>query len=314
MENKNARIFVASVAKITKRLKFYGDADISNISLLKLIYKYACYSTTYKQLQRLNQMVSQLQVKDEYICLESQSSGAVAYNSPVGIITIGEENNAPYLPTQQSFLGEEHTVLVFSAEDIYAGYTDDGGGSPSGLVITQSTLVGTLTYDGSPVVLNTILTDPSKLVYTREGSDAGTPYFNFHVYDDNSQVSMRSNGSAVSITVEELLVANVPPTINDASILADNGAVTILTLANFEDNYADVDGDIFGAIKILEVSNSNQGAYYLFGTEVVVGQVITREQIEAGAFDHRAASVTAITTDIINVAVRARTGDQSWIE
>ena len=49
MRNKDSKIFVASVKNASKRLEFYGDIDLSNLYLLKLIYKYANYCTTYKQ-------------------------------------------------------------------------------------------------------------------------------------------------------------------------------------------------------------------------------------------------------------------------
>jgi len=64
MKTKDARVFTESVKLASGRLENYGDARLSGIHLLKLIYKYASYSTTYNQLKRFDSMVSTLQLTD----------------------------------------------------------------------------------------------------------------------------------------------------------------------------------------------------------------------------------------------------------
>ena len=112
MENKNANIFVSSVAKVSERLKYYGDTNLENISLLRLIYKYACYATSYAHLQTLDKMVSRLQREDNLICLEHQSSGIVSYSAPVGNVEVGGTNTRPTLSATSITVGEEDPQVV----------------------------------------------------------------------------------------------------------------------------------------------------------------------------------------------------------
>ena len=95
MEEKEARIFVSAVNSLSKKLEYYGDADISNVSLLKLIYKYVKFSTEYSTLQRLDAMVAELQRTSPHICLEQFAVNAYVDSSlsvPI-VIPIGSGNN-----------------------------------------------------------------------------------------------------------------------------------------------------------------------------------------------------------------------------
>ena len=201
MENKNANIFVSSVAKISERLKFYGDASLENISLLRLIYKYACYANSQTQLKALDKMVSRLQIEDSIICLEAQSSGVVSYTPPAGIVTIGETNARPTLGAASITVGEEVDEYTFTYADLFSGYSDDAGGTPSSFVISQLPLQsngGKVYYDGIEVVAGQLLYDATKLTYTRGGDAAYSDYFNFYANDDNTQLPLSSSGSAVA--------------------------------------------------------------------------------------------------------------------
>ena len=319
MENKNARIYVASVAKISKRLTHYGDADISNISLLKLIYKYACYSSTYAQLQRLDKMVAKLQREDKYICLEKNSSGTTAYTSPVGSVSIGTDgNNAPTLTGTSITLGDEDTIHVFTYGELFSGYSDNGDGVIGSFVVSTLPSNGTLSYDGELVVAGTLLYDATKLIYARSNENAYSTSFNYYAYNDDAQLPLASNAVACSITVDEIVAGNLPPTVGNTNVYANNRVVTVFSSATFTteavDPYSDTEGDELGAIKILEISAINGGVYYYFGSPVIVGQEISKADLDAGAFYHTAADSNAITTDSIDVAIRAATGDQSWVE
>lgn len=318
MENKNAHIFVSSVAKISDRLKFYGDASLENISLLRLIYKYACYATSYTQLQTLDKMVSRLQREDNLICLEHQSSGVVSYSAPTGSVDVGVggTNAKPTLGAASVTVGEALDVYTFTYNDLFSGYADDAGGTPSSFVVIQLPLQssgGKLYYDGVEVVVNQLLYDATKLTYTRGGDTAYSDYFNFYANDDDAQLPLSSSASGMAITVEEKLIENSPPTIDDVFISTENEVETVFTLSNFS-SYSDPDGDNLGAIKILEVGATNTGVYKYFGSPVQVGQVITVAEISAGVFTHSGPSITSATSDRIEVAVQAATGDQSWVE
>ena len=318
MKNKDARIYVASIAKISKRLTHYGDADISNISLLKLIYKYACYSSTYSQIQRLDKMVARLQREDPYICLEKQASGTTAYTSPVGTVPIGVDGNvAPTLTGSSITLSSSDDIHAFTYAEIFSGYSDDSNGLISSFVISTIPANGTLSYNGQLVVAGTLLYDPTKLIYARSNNTAYGTSFNYYAYDDDSQLPLASNAVACTVTVDAIVVENSPATVGNTNVYSDNRVITVFSSATFTSDaiapYSDPDGDPLDAIKVLGISAVNGGVYYYFSAPVVVGQVITKAELDSGAFYHSAADSNAITTDSIQVAVRD-TGSMIWVE
>ena len=319
MEEKDARIFVTSVGKASKRLEHYGDAKLEGISLLKLIYKYACYSTTYETLQRLNSMVSTLQLTDPLICMERQA--LQAYSSEigtVGIVIIGTDSNtAPTITSTSISLDDSTYIYTFTYDDLLGGYIDEEGGVASNFVINTLPSVGNLFYDDVAVVVNTLYSDPTLLTYNRNVDIDIAESFTFSAYDDDSQVPLVSNIVTCAVTAAEIAVENEPATVGDTNIYEDNRTTTIFTSADFTTNavaaYSDPEGDALNAIKILEISSINGGAYYYFGSLAVVGQVITKSELDSGAFYHTAADSSAITTDTILVAVRDE-GSMIWVE
>jgi hypothetical protein len=318
MKSKNANIFVSSVNKISKKLEFYGDANLENISLLRLIYKYLSYAPEYSYTRLMEKMIAKLQKEDGLICLERESTVHISYSSPIGVVSVGASNARPTLGAASITVGEEVDEYTFTYADLFSGYYDDAGGTPSSFVISQLPLQsngGKVYYDGIEVVAGQLLYDATKLTYTRGGDAAYSDYFNFYANDDNTQLPLSSSGSAVGITVEEKLIENVPPTIDDVSFTSENRFTTVFTSASFS-SYNDVDGDNLGAIKILSISTTNRGDYMFQGAPVVVGQIITVEQMDVlgGSFYHLGPDENALSSDTIEVAVRARTGDQSWVE
>ena len=79
MNIKNGRVYTASMMNLSNKLDRYGDANIENLSLLKLLYKYCDYCTTHKQLMRLDEMVNWLQINDSLICSEIMANRGSDY-------------------------------------------------------------------------------------------------------------------------------------------------------------------------------------------------------------------------------------------
>lgn len=325
MKEKDARIFVTSVSNASKRLEYYGDAQIEGITLLKLIYKYASYCTTYKQLQRLNSMVSTLQTTDHLICMEYQA--LPAYNMPLSgtgevVIGAGSPNQPPTLGDISITLLEGITAFGFADVVLYENYVDDAGGSPSGFVIKTLPANGGLYYNGSIVTLNTILPTSAFLIFERypDGisgvDDAYVTTFTFSAFDDDSQLPLESNIATVTVNVDAFGTTNQPATVGDRAQYSDNRATTVFTVADFTVNaiapYFDPEGNDLDAIRIDEVSDANTGVYYFFDAEVTVGQVITNAEIAAGAFYHVAADQNEISTDTFEASVRD-TGSMIWV-
>lgn len=329
MEEKNARIFVTSVGNVSKKLEHYGDAKIEGVSLIKLIYKYACYSTTYSQLQRLNSMVSTLQITDPFICMERQavqSFGLAASNSdnPSGgggggtvEVGAGTSNQAPTLTASAFTLDDSTSIFTLSYAILFSGYSDDAGGVAGSFVINSLPANGTLLYNGNSITTNTLLYDPSLLTYTRTGTNSYGTTFTYSAYDDDSQLPLASNIVTSTVTVDALVAANEPATVGDRTQYSGNRATTVFTIADFTTKaiapYFDPETNALDAIRIDEISDANTGVYYYYADQVVAGQVITAAELAGGAFYHVGSDVNSVSTDSFNASVRD-TGSLIWVQ
>lgn len=323
MKEKDARIFVTSVSNASSRLKYYGDAKLEGITLLKLLYKYASYSTTYKQLQRINSMVSTLQTTDKLICMEYQALPAYNINNtPSNVELNAQGNQPPALGDISITLLEGITAFGFADVVLYENYLDDAGGSPSGFVIKSLPANGGLYYGNDIVTLNTILPASAFLIFERypDGisgvDDAYVTTFTFSAFDDNTQLPLESNIATVTVNVDALGVTNEPATVGDRAQYSVNRATTVFTVADFTTNaiapYFDPEGNDLDAIRIDEVSDANTGVYYFFDVAVTAGQIITNAELAAGAFYHVAADQNQISTDTFEASVRD-TGSMIWV-
>ena len=61
-----------------------------------------------------------------------------------------------------------------------------------------------------------------------------------------------------------------------------------------------------------DISNANDGVFKLNGVEITEGQIITREDIQAGLFTHEAADTDAIQSDVFEFEARDE-GSQTWV-
>lgn len=320
MESKNARIFVASVKNVTNRLEHYGDANISNISLLKLIYKYACYSTEYATLQRLDKMVSHLQKVDKDICLERQVSTGSDYIAPVGIVEVGvgvNENQPPVLTDSSVTVVDGAEIYTFSYSDLFSGYSDPDGDLMGAFVIKSLPANGELKYNGEAAVVETLYGNPSLLEYGKDSDGAYSTTFTYTAFDNDPQLRLESNTATCTVNVEAVVISNEPPVIGDRAQYAGNRVTTVFTVADFTTHtiapYFDPEANDLDAIRIDEISDANTGVYYYFGNPVVAGQVITAAELANGAFYHVAPDANGISTDSFNASVRD-TGSMIWVQ
>tara|TARA_R110002020_G_scaffold100855_1_gene238047 strand:+ start:15058 stop:16014 length:957 start_codon:yes stop_codon:yes gene_type:complete len=317
MESKNAKIYVASVKNVSKQLEYYGDADISNINLLKLIYKYSCYCVTYEQLQRLNTMVSQLQNKDSMICSEIQAARGADYPNVLSIVEVGTNtNSAPTLSDSSFTLDDPDYTYTFTYDDLFSSYNDVDGNALGNFIINSLPAQGSLQYNGSDVVVDTLYLDPTLLTYTRFGIDSYSEGFTYSAFDNDAQLPLQSNIVTCTGTINEITSNNEAPTVGDRAQYAGNRVTTVFTLADFTSEtiapYFDPENNDLDAIRIDEVSTANTGTYYYFGNPVVVGQVITADELSNGAFYHEAPDANGITTDSFNASVRDNV-NMTWV-
>lgn len=94
-------------------------------------------------------------------------------------------------------------------------------------------------------------------------------------------------GIDIQCIIDNLGEVNTPPIIGDNTIYIDNKATRVLNLADFTTNttppYFDAEGNALGAIKILALNLAPGATLKLAGTNVVVGQTITAQQIAQSA-------------------------------
>jgi hypothetical protein len=310
MKEKDAKIFVTSVKNASKRLEAYGNANLGGLSLIRLIYKYACYSTTYKTLQRISTMVSTIQLTDPLICTDTQAlrSYPSAYGT-VGVVAIGGGGLLPPTLGDNSITVASTLVTYqFYYSTYFINYSDSQSGLVSSFIIETLPALGVLYYNGYPVSAGDMLTDISLMIYTRAGTDAYGDSFTFSVYDSHPQVPLRSNIATTTINVLELIVENEAPTVGDRAQYSENRTTTVFTIEDFTSRpiepYFDPESNNLDAIRIDEISTANLGTYYYFGAAVAVGQVITRGEIAGGAFYHTGPNSNSISTDSFNASVR----------
>lgn len=320
MKEKESRIFVSAMNSVSKRLERYGDAYTSDVSLLKLIYKYAGYSVEYSTLKCLDEMVAKLQIESPHICLESAAvRGYVdseAFAPKVMMLGVGS-NQAPVLGDLGQSLADGVYSHTFTTVGLYSTYSDDSNGIPSIFVIHELPSVGVLYYDGSEARIGSQYTNPGLLSYSRDGFSDYIDGFKMSVYDNDSQLPLESNIANVFLTVAAITGINGTAVVGDRAQYADNRATTIFYVADFTTQtiapYFDPENNELDAIRIDEVSTANKGVYYFLGDPVVEGQVITNAELAAGSFYHVASDGNSISTDSFNASVRD-TGSMIWVQ
>jgi hypothetical protein len=76
--------------------------------------------------------------------------------------------------------------------------------------------------------------------------------------------------------------------------------------------YSDPENDLIDAIRVDDISGANLGVFTLNNVALQVGDIITRENIEAGLFIHYAPAVDAITSDVFEFSARDE-GNGLWV-
>lgn len=315
MTLNNANVFISSMLRTDKRFKYYGEGPIANINLLKMIYKYACYSTDYADLQRLDAMVSILQQSDPDICMNILGGSFFPEDSPEITVPDTLSNTAPTVLGNTVILSG--TTYTFVASEFLTSFDDADGDASSNIIIkTLPDVVGGLALNGVPVIIDQTISqsDIPNLVYTRDVNTAYGDLFTYAVYDNN-QNPLPSNTVSMTVTVLSN-TENASAVIGDNTIYPENRVETILTLAMFTTDttapYSDAEGDLLDAIRIVEISLENSGTFYINGVQMVVGDIITREQMNAGDFKHVGPDQNSISSDVFEFEGRDE-GSLEWV-
>lgn len=315
MNDHNAHIYTSSVMKVTNRLEVYGSGDLNDVNLLKLCYKYACYSEDYETLQHLDKIVSDLQMKDNDVCMDISNGNFLPGDGDGELIAPPQEvtNTAPTVSDGTINLAQADDSYIFSTEDFTAGFSDAEGHGPGDITI-QSLPAADLLYDGDPAIIGQTLYDPSLLVYYRSQANSYVESFNFTIFDDYVEGPLESNVAAMNCSVADS--TNLPAEVGDNTIYTSNRVITVLTLEMFTSQlappYNDPENDLIDAIRIDEISQANQGIYKLNGVAISAGDIITREDLQANLFTHEAADTDTVSSDTMSFSARDE-GSLIWV-
>ena len=313
MTDHQAHIYTCSVSRITDRLEVYGDSDLMDIALLKLLYKYSCYSFDEDTRKRLDQMVAELQMKRNDVCMDFSVGNFLPGEGNTLPIVTDVDNNPPVNSGNSVNLLQDDEFYVFSLGDFTGGFSDVDGHGP-GRITVKSIPSGAITYDEAPLIIGQIIYNPSLLVYDRSQAAGYSDSFNFTIFDDYVDGPEESNEGQMTIHVAN--ATNLPAEIGDNTVYSANRIATILTLEMFTSQlappYNDPENDLIDAIRIDEVSQANQGVYKLNGTEVSAGDIITREDLAAELFVHDGANVDTVSSDTFSFSARDE-GSLIWV-
>ncbi len=197
------------------------------------------------------------------------------------------------------------------------GFADTSGNSAGDVVIVTVPSTGVLRLNNVDVVNGQVIAnaDLGSLSYWKITNAAISESLVFSISNNDTDNTLWSSNTTISITVAPVGNSAIS-SLGDSTMYVDNNVITILTSDMFTSQlspaYADPDGDLLDAIRIDEVSGSNQGTFLYNSGALVIGQVITKAELDAGLFTHTGATASTITSDVILFSARD-TGSLIWV-
>lgn len=334
MSPNNATVFNCSLKKYNQLLRVYGTGNLAELTLLKLIYKYACYSPTEATLTRLDSMISYLQSSNPTICMDTIGDSLYGgifpedpSEDPEDPIPDGKNNRPPTvdgktinidyngkIPSQ----GPQYTLMhSFSIADFTTNFSDPDGDSYGNAVVSSLPAQGFLLYNGQEVSSGSLILNPSLLEYwiRFDGTVEIDTSFTFSISDDNIDNPAWSSEATITLARDADVGDNQAATIGDNSIYADNNVTTVLISSMFTDGnpaYSDPENDPLDSIRIDRIGSKNLGTFSYNGGVLSEGQVISAADLDAGLLIHIGASSNDISSDTLEFSVRD-TGSLIWV-
>lgn len=317
-----AQVIVTSVSKAYSKASKTGKLNMSIITLYNLLAYYLEFTrgkAEYNQEHAfLIDKMNTLMYENDELC--KYKSQAPTY------ITTPVSNTAPTISNNTvDLLGND--TYTFTVGELTLNYNDAENHGYKYLLVNPATSPnGTLRIGTTEVTSPTIidiegLSSVTELSLNFLRTDlaifSGEDSFTFRV-SDNPEDFLYS--AVATMGIDASLASgdtNLPATIGDNTIYVDNRATTILTLAMFTSQltppYNDPEADLIDAIRIDEISTANTGIFYLNGTPIIEGDIITREDLEANLFTHEGPNQDSINSDVFNFSARDE-GSQIWVQ
>ena len=316
----NRQIIVTSASKAIDRAKLAGKLDLSDVTLYNLINYYIEYTDGVEEFKDNNKTLKNLLFNFKYSHLDT----ICTYKTTVGHTTDTGDNvitNTPPVITSISSDINGATIFIYSDLIFKSVYSDIDGDASDKVRFTNLNPTNVdVYYDGglAPSTFEIDIVDTNKLSIVRTNPNIfGTEDILRFRISDGTDFSNESTVSISASAIDSSDGANQPATIGDNAIITTNRVTTTLTLTMFTSGltppYNDPEGDLIDAIRIDEISTANSGVFKLNAVDVITGQIITREDIDAGFFTHVGADVSTIETDAINFSARDE-GSLIWVQ
>lgn len=345
----NNQIYISSLYKQIQNAKVTGKLDTRVLYLFDVLDEYEQWTRGFTEFAAHNLFIKKVMrnLKFRYpkvVCNYSDvlPKGSYATETENGYFDGSIYGGTPVdtNPTLANFTvqmslsdvdndGDLEYVYTFNKSDLLNSYEDLIDDDFFQVRIDRTDLdTGSLKYvsNGSSVILGENASNLTLLA-----SDLNNLSF---YTDDTSQTSHQISISAIdkdrfgklwvsniaTLTMSKTAINNVgnqPATIGDNAIKVGNQITTTLTLSMFTSGltppYNDPEADLIDAIRIDEISTANVGEFRYDGSPIVEGQIITREDLQAGLFTHVGASSNDIETDSFNFSARDE-GSGIWVK
>lgn len=179
-------------------------------------------------------------------------------------ITVNPVNDPP-VGANDKITTAEDVAYTFKTSDFT--FSDIDGDEFNGIVIVSLPAKGRLEFNGTPVMVNQICPDVTRLVFRPDANGNGDPYtsFEFRLRDSALQLS---GIYTMNITV-------TPVDDNPTSANSEVNTLENVTYTFKEDDFEfnDVDGDDFTGVRIYSLPD--RGSLKYNGADVSVGTIIT---------------------------------------
>lgn len=321
--------FITSINKSINKAKVYGKLDLKILALYEMYIYYIDFTDGYEIFNDINKdlkiKASKLKYKyPDIICnyklkINTFNSNNRTENTAPTVDSIVIDLDGTY---SYNFTIDDFTTNYFDAEqDPYYKLT----------VYPNENGQGTLYFNGieqtAPFEINVNEANNIRYVYivnllttssgfTNPNIDEVDYLLSFKISDISPISSLYSSIETIQI-LNNNYQENLPPEIGDISVGADNRVTTTLTLDMFTNQmqppYSDPENDLIDAIRIDNISTTNQGVFEFNNNPIQVGDIITREDLENDLFKHIGPDLNTIATDSIEFSARDE-GSQQWVQ
>jgi VCBS repeat-containing protein len=204
---------------------------------------------------------------------------SIAAHTTVDIVA---QNDAPS-GTNGTVTVLEDGSHVFTAADF--GFTDVDGNALQDVIVSPLVGSGTLTFNGSPVVADTVIAvaNIGQLVFTPAADANGANYahFSFHVQDDGGTAhgGVDTSVSANTLTINVTSVNDAPTGQNESATIAEDNVYTFQA-TDFSQGFSDShDSPANNFLGVVITSQSASGTLKLSGATFANGTFIDASQI-----------------------------------